>query len=273
MIPRLHLILDLAELASSGRDPVAVAVAAAQGGAGAVHLRGYGYPAGELLALTRALQTALSCQALLLVNDRLDVALAGDADGVQLPGAGLPVPIARTLARRAGRSEPLFLIGCSVHTADEASQAERSGADFALLGTVFASASHPGATPGGVPLVRAACAATRLPLIAIGGITPRTAGQAIAAGADGVAAIRAITEAADPSAAAAALLRAVDLAYASRASSAAKPEPLPQLPVLPPNLLDLAHGEGANDDSHSPERERARAGAPDVGAGVPPAIR
>src|SRR5260370_690638 len=152
MIPRLHLILDLAELARSGRDPVAVAVAAAQGGAGAVHLRGHGYHAGELLALTRALQTALSCQALLLGNDRLA-------------------------------------------------------------------------------------------LIAIGGITPRAAGQAVAGGADGVAAIRAITEAADPSAAAAALLRAVDLAHASRASSAAKPELIPRLPALPPNLLDLAHGE------------------------------
>lgn len=212
MIPRLHLILDPAIAAAIGRDPVAIAVAAAGHGAGAVHLRWPGAPAGRVLALARALRTALPAAVLLLINDRLDVALASGADGAQLPGSGMPVGAARALVSRIRRrNDPPFLIGCSVHAADAACAAEREGADFALLGTVFASESHPGERPGGASLVRATGAATGLPLIAIGGITTETAARALEAGADGVAAIRAIVAAPDPGEAAAALLRAMDV--------------------------------------------------------------
>ena len=212
MIPRLHLILDLAALAAGGRDPLALAVAAVRGGVEAVHLRGPGRPASEVLALACALRGALPPPVPLLINDRLDVALLAEAGGVQLPESGLPPGAARALARRAGWADETFLIGCSVHSVAAACGAERDGADFALLGTVFASASHPGAPPGGEALVAAARAETRLPLIAIGGITAETAPRALAAGADGVAVIRAIAEAPDPALAAAALRRALELA-------------------------------------------------------------
>jgi thiamine-phosphate diphosphorylase len=208
--PRLHLILDLAALAAGGRDPLAVAVAAARGGVDAVHLRAPGYPAGETLALARALREALPPPVLLMVNDRLDVALAVAASGVQLPESGLPPEVARMLAARAGRPPGDFLIGCSAHSAAAARAAEQGGADFVLLGSVFASASHPGIAPGGEALVRGACATTRLPLIAIGGITPENAPCALAAGATGVAAIRSIVEAPDPQEAASALRRAIE---------------------------------------------------------------
>jgi thiazole tautomerase (transcriptional regulator TenI) len=210
VIPRLHLILDLATLAPNGRDPLAVAVAAARGGVDAVHLRAPGHPAGKVLALAHALREALPPAVLLLVNDRLDVALAVASGGVQLPESGLAPAVARLLAARAGRHARDFLVGCSAHSAAVAAEAERDGADFVLLGTVFASASHPGAAPGGEALVRATHAATRLPLIAIGGITPENAPRTLAAGATGVAAIRSIVEAPDPQEAASALHRAIE---------------------------------------------------------------
>ena len=102
-----------------------------------------------------------------------------------------------------------FLIGSSVHAPDAAKQAEREEADFVLLGTLYASASHPEGVAGGEALVRAVRADTRLPLIAIGGITAENVAAVRAAGADGVAVMRAIVEAPDPEAAAAALLRAL----------------------------------------------------------------
>ncbi|HWE62537.1 MAG TPA: thiamine phosphate synthase [Chloroflexota bacterium] len=222
MIPRLQLILDLEVVAGSGHDPVQLACAAVAGGVGAVHLRSRACPAGALLEWASRLRVALAGRALLLVNDRLDVALAAAADGVQLPGVGLPPAAARALARTwqqgagtashealAGwesRTQPL-LIGCSVHDAAAARMATGDGADFLLVGTVFASHSHPERAPGGDTLVRAVRAATTLPLIAIGGITPVTAAHAMAAGADGVAVMRAVIEAPDPTAAAGALSR------------------------------------------------------------------
>jgi thiamine-phosphate pyrophosphorylase len=228
----LHLILDLDALPGNCPDPVTLAAAAVAGGVGVVHLRGPGRSAGDLLTEALRLRQALQGQALILVNDRLDVALAARADGVQLPGNGLPPAAARALTRRLRPDAALaakpgsekrgdaddqstlerhgeFLIGCSVHDAASARAAEAGGADFLLVGTVFASQSHPGQVPGGEVLLRAVRADCRLPLIAIGGISSANAGAVVRAGADGVAVIRAVTEAQDPSAAAAALLHAV----------------------------------------------------------------
>jgi thiamine monophosphate synthase len=231
VIPRLHLVLDLAVAEQAGRDPVAVAMAAVRGGAGAVHVRAPSYGAGAILAVVQALRAALEGRALLLVNDRLDVALAGDADGVHLPQAGLAPDMARAVVAglRGSTSGPRqprsivthngalaapdrsFVVGVSVHTPEDARQAERSQADYALLGTVYPSASHPGGSHGDPALVRAARAVTRLPLIAIGGITPENAEPVLDAGATGIAVIRAIVAAADPEGAAAALRRVLDV--------------------------------------------------------------
>jgi thiamine-phosphate pyrophosphorylase len=242
VIPRLHLILDLETLAALDREPLTVATAAADGGVGAVHLRAPDRPAGALLELA---------QALVLVNDRLDVALASGAGGVQLPAAGLPPGVARRLVESAGRHWRVdgapFLIGCSVHDPEQA-RAAGGDADFLLLGTVFASRSHPGRAPGGEALVRAVRAATRLPLIAIGGITADTAAQAIAAGADGVAAIRAIVEAPDPGEAAARLLAAIHDYSREEGPGSAGVSPVPGGPREAPSMPG---GDGTA-DVHAP---------------------
>lgn len=181
-------------------DAVAAALA---GGVDAVHLREPDLPAGELYALARVLRAATRGRALLIVHDRVDVALAAEADGAQLGERSLPVEAARRVAGAR------LLLGRSVHSAAGAAQAARDGADFVLLGTIFASASHPDHPPGGLALVRAARAVCALPLVGIGGIDATNAAPVLAAGADGVAVIRAILGATDVAAAARALKAAL----------------------------------------------------------------
>jgi thiamine-phosphate pyrophosphorylase len=130
----------------------------------------------ELLAVTRDTPTRL------VVNDRIDVALACGADGVHLRGDSIPIPAARRLAP-AG-----FLIGRSVHGVDEAIGAV--GADYLIAGMVFSSASKPGQTPLlGVEGLRAIAAAVEMPVLAIGGIAGDRINDMAAAGAAGFAAI------------------------------------------------------------------------------------
>ncbi len=202
-LPRLHLVTDRRRCA--GRDLREVVVAAVEGGVGAVHLREKDLPARELLRLARELLSLVRPRgALLLVNDRLDVAMAAGADGVELPAAGLPVAEARRLW-------PGGLIGASVHSPQEASSACDQGADFALLGTIYATGSHPGQAGGGPELLRTAAAAA-CPLVAIGGINAANAREVMAAGASGIAVITALTLAADVASAARELRRAVEAA-------------------------------------------------------------
>jgi thiamine-phosphate pyrophosphorylase len=129
------------------------------------------------------------------VNDRPDVARAVGADGVHLGQDDVPVAAARRVLG------PGKLVGVSTHDLDELAGAEASGADYAGVGPVYATSSKAGAlAPRGLDLVRAARAATALPLVAIGGITPETAPAVLAAGADAVAMIGALVRAADPAA-------------------------------------------------------------------------
>ena len=124
----------------------------------------------------------------LLVNDRLDVALAEGAHGVHLPSWGLAPAEVRA---HAG---PGFLIGRSVHSvAEAATVTAEGGADFLVFGTVFPSASKPGVAPAGLAQVPAVAAATDLPVLAIGGITEATLGGLTGTGAAGVAAIGFLT--------------------------------------------------------------------------------
>jgi thiamine-phosphate pyrophosphorylase len=130
----------------------------------------------ELVARTRGTSTRV------LVNDRSDVAAAARADGVHLRSDGPPVSRVRTLA------PPPFLIGRSIHTAAEA--LTHRGADYLIFGTVFTGGSKPAdAAVTGLDGLRAAVAAARTPVIAIGGITPERARDVVAAGGAGVAAI------------------------------------------------------------------------------------
>ena len=113
-----------------------------------------------------------------LVNDRLDIAIAANIDGVHLPANGLPVERVRPLVR---------VLGCSTHTLEEAVAAEREGADYVIFGPVFET---PGKPPVGVEALRKVCAGIRIPVLAIGGITHENTPLVIEAGAAGIAAIR-----------------------------------------------------------------------------------
>ncbi|HET8630551.1 MAG TPA: thiamine phosphate synthase [Thermomicrobiales bacterium] len=188
-VPRLHLVTN--RRLCGGRALADVVAEAAAGGLGAVQLREKDLPGGALLAEARALARALG-PTLLIVNDRADVALAAGAAGVHLPEDGLPVAAVRALAG------PATLIGRSVHSVAGARAAEADGADYVVLGTVFATASKPGGEPGGLDLVRAAADAVRIPVIAIGGIDGRNAASVVGAGAYGVAVMSAILQAAAP---------------------------------------------------------------------------
>ncbi len=171
-------------------------VQAVQGGVNLVQLRDKTLPAGRLLELAVPLLEVMDGKAKLIVNDRADVARAAGADGVQLGEEGLPVAAAR---RSLGEG---LLIGRSVHSLSSALTAEADGADFLLVGTMYASRSHPGEPPAGPGLMRDISEQCRLPLIGIGGITPENADEIIQAGASGVAVITNILAASDPRSAA-----------------------------------------------------------------------
>lgn len=180
---------------------------AVEGGVDLVQLREKDLPGRELLELARSLLDAIDGRAKLIVNERADVALAAGAQGVQLGEEGLPVSAARlTLGSGA-------LIGRSVHSAAAAFQAEADGADFLIVGTMFASRSHPGEAPAGPDLMRQVHGKSRLPLLGIGGINPENAPQVIDSGALGVAVITNILAAADPGEAASQLKEAMCQAW------------------------------------------------------------
>jgi thiamine-phosphate pyrophosphorylase len=168
-----------------------------------VHLRERELGGRALLALARALAAACHARGqLLLVNDRLDVALAAGADGVHLPSAGLPPAEARRLVG------PAALVGVSCHSAEDVRRARDGGASYATFGPVHDTPSkRPWGPPVGLDALRAA-AALGLPLVALGGIDAATAPGAFAAGAAGVAAIRAWLEGPDAAVAVRGLLAA-----------------------------------------------------------------
>ena len=143
-----------------------------------------------------------------VVNDRIDLAQALDADGVHLGDDDLPVSVGRELLG------PEAVIGRSVSTVREAETAEKDGADYLGVGTVYRTNSKddiPESEHGvGPERVAAIDEAVDIPVVAIGGITDRNTPEVVAAGADGVAVITAITAADDPEAATAALGEAVE---------------------------------------------------------------
>jgi thiamine-phosphate pyrophosphorylase len=193
---RLYLITDRRQ--ASGGDLLAAVGRALGGGVRAVQLREKDLGARELLELARKMRELTFCRgAKLLINDRVDIALAAGADGVHLGGASMHPEDARRLLGRG------MLIGCSTHSAEEVAAAERGGADFVTFGPVFATPSKAAyGPPVGVDALRRACAAARIPVFALGGMGKRNVSEAVAAGADGVAAISAVLAAEDPGSAA-----------------------------------------------------------------------
>jgi thiamine-phosphate pyrophosphorylase len=186
--------------------------AALAGGATSVQLRAKrldGYDFWRLALPLRAL--CAESDALFIVNDRLDIALAVEADGVHLGVHDLPVDVARAIC------PPGFVIGFSPQSLDDVRSTGPLGADYAGLGPVFATGSKSDAgMPIGLDGLRAQTESCRVPTVAIGGISLANAAATIAAGADGVAVISAILGADEPEQATVGLAAAVRAGLAER---------------------------------------------------------
>jgi thiamine-phosphate diphosphorylase len=156
---------------------------AVEAGVDLIQLREHDLEAAELCELAGwLLEETRGSTSRLVINDRLDVAIVSGADGVHLRQSSVGVEAARRLAPQG------FLVGCSVHSVDEATVA--SGADYLIAGTVFASASKPDITRySGISGLKAVVEATDTPVLAIGGVTLDRLGPIAATGAVGVAAI------------------------------------------------------------------------------------
>lgn len=133
----------------------------------------------------------------IIVNDRLDVALASGAGGVHLGGESLPVGAINGL-RSSGVFPEAFVIGASCHSVEQAKQAERDGADYVFFGPVFETPTKARfGAPQGIELLADVSSSVRIPVIAIGGIDLTNAAACVNAGAAGIAAIRMFQEAND----------------------------------------------------------------------------
>lgn len=202
--PSAYRLIAITDDIRDGIDGLTMrALAAVRGGATMVQLRLKHTDARSLAEVARALVTALPVP--VVVNDRADVAMAVGAAGVHIGADDVPVAALRRIVP-AG-----FLIGASVGSDDEA--ALSAGADYAGIGPVYGSGSKldAGASIGTGEFTRLA-ALSRLPAVAIGGITAETAPAVIAAGAIGVAVIAAVLGRSDPEAAARTLRSAIDRA-------------------------------------------------------------
>ena len=162
-----------------GGDVIHFAERAVRNNVDMIQVREKDLPARELLNLViRIRDIAKGSPTRVLVNDRLDVAMAAGIDGVHLPGNGLPAPRVREFVK---------LMGVSVHSVEEALEAEAARADFVVFGPVFAT---PGKSPAGLEALSGVVGRMRIPVLAIGGINEQNASQVMDAGAAGIAAIR-----------------------------------------------------------------------------------
>lgn len=197
----LYLVAD-ADFAG-GRDLAALVDAAVRGGVTVVQLRAKNLAGRAFVGLALGISRRLAGTGVpLLINDRIDIALACGAAGVHLGQDDMPVPAARQILG------PDAAIGVSVNTPEEAALAESEGADYVGAGPAFATATKetPLAVlgPAGVARIKSA---VRIPVVAIGGISAGNAASLAAAGADGIAVVSAILGAPDPARAAEELTR------------------------------------------------------------------
>lgn len=202
----LYVVSD-ARLAGA-RGNLATLEEAIAGGADVVQLREKAMTTRELIELGLALRELTRRHGVLfIVNDRVDVALAIEADGVHVGQDDMPASLARKLVG------PGRIVGVSATTLAEATQAARDGADYLGVGPVYPTGTKLDAAPATGPgLIGEAKRLTGLPIVAIGGIGPTNAAEVVAAGADGVAVISAIVGQPDPRMAARRIRDAVERA-------------------------------------------------------------
>ena len=197
----LYLVTDQSQ--TQGRDLLWVLEQALEAGIKAIQLREKALGGKELFLLAEAARALTQrYHAALLVNDRIDVALAVGADGVHLGRNSLPIPTARALlgAQR--------LIGASTHSLEEVQEAERKGADFVVFGPVYFTASKASyGAPQGLTALKISVEKSALPVYAIGGLKPGNILEAKHTGIRGIALISAIVSAPDPKKAAEEIIR------------------------------------------------------------------
>jgi thiamine-phosphate pyrophosphorylase len=199
--------------ARSYKDMVAAACA---GGADAVQLRDKTLGPRALIQLCRELQAVCDKSgALLILNDRVDVALAADVDGVHVGQDDIP---ARTARQMLGHRK---VLGVSTHSVAQAFQAQGDGADYVSCGPLFATPTKPDYKPVGLELLKQYRSMVRVPFVAIGGVDASNAEEVVKAGAERVAVVRAVCGAPDVEAAARELREKVLQARKARTANAA----------------------------------------------------
>lgn len=192
----LYLVTDRG--LAQGRSLSDIVQAAVTGGVSCVQLREKNCSTRQFIEEARVLRSILQpLQVPLIINDRIDVALAARADGVHLGQDDMDIRDARKLAPES------FIIGISAESFQDAIRAEWQGADYIGISPVFSTSTKlDTAPPLGLAGVRLIRSAVKLPIVGIGGINSGNAASVIAAGADGVAVVSAIVSAGDPAEAA-----------------------------------------------------------------------
>lgn len=184
--PIIHAVTDSASVMNEWFLVRAEEVMHTLGPRGAIHLRSSRAPGRRFHQVAHALaalQEKTGCW--LIVNDRIDVAQAVGARGAQLASHSLQVAEARVAA-------PALPVGASVHSVEEAVEAEKEGATWCVAGTIFETPSHRGRVPARTDFISILAAAVTIPIIAIGGIGPENVAELLIAGAYGIATIRGV---------------------------------------------------------------------------------
>ena len=204
-LPDLSVYLVTDRPLCGGRPLEEVVAAAVRGGCGLVQLREKHASTGEFVAVARRLKQAMDPLGIpLIINDRIDIALAVDAAGAHVGQSDMPWEDARRLLG------PDKILGLTIDTMDELRQAQPFDVDYLGVGPVFATSTKDDPAPTwGLETFRQACTASKLPVIGIGGIDASNAEQVIACGAQGVSVVSAICAANNPEQAAAELVAAV----------------------------------------------------------------
>ena len=198
---QIHLITDRK---SAGPDLLGTVEAALEGGVDWVQVREKASPARELYETTQKIMPLARRNGVgVMVNDRIDVALAAGAGGVHLAGKSLPPQMARGLSWG-------LLLGASVHGPKEAREAVDGGVDYVTFGHVYPTSSKPGLPPSGVLQLAEVVESVEVPVLAIGGIVASNVREVLQTGCAGIAVISAVLAAEDPGAATRELRRAVD---------------------------------------------------------------
>ena len=203
---RLYAITDRRAL-PAGVTLAQAVEASLDGGVTCLQLREKEASAGEILALARTLLPLCRARRVpLLINDRVDIALAAGADGVHLGQDDLPLPEARALL---GLDR---ILGATAHTVEEALRAQAEGADYLGVGAMFPTGTKTDTVPTSADTLKAICAAVSIPVVAIGGVNARNLPTLAGTGIAGAAVVSAIFSQSDLTAAARTLRTAADLA-------------------------------------------------------------